>query len=146
MDNLRSVFARNATLSMRVYRTCSGLRCLMTQLRADPKAEATVERMRAFGADPLYVALCMRQECFRARLTPKPWRCGMRPLRFCYPWDESNMPRARMWYDEYARKTSDFATCALIEQLGGPSMDDEIARVVEFHDRATRVGSKLELA
>jgi len=29
------------------------------------------------GADPPYRRLCRTQKCFLARLTPKPWRCGV---------------------------------------------------------------------
>jgi hypothetical protein len=56
------------------------------------------------------------------------------------------MHKVRAWCEEYSRKAADFATCALIEQLGDPAMDAEMARVVEFHDKETRVGSNLELA
>jgi len=30
--------------------------------------------MRFLDADPKYAALCGKQKCYRARLTPKPWR------------------------------------------------------------------------
>jgi hypothetical protein len=45
--------------------------------------------LRELGNDPLYAALCKRQQCFRARLGPKPWRAqlpmppGSFPARRC---------------------------------------------------------------
>jgi hypothetical protein len=39
--------------------------------------------MRFLRADPDYVRLCAVQECYRARLTPKPWRCGDGPNHVC---------------------------------------------------------------
>ena len=61
----------------RIYRTKAGLRLLATHAlfdAADPVCESAFE---AVGADPLYRKLCQTQKCFRARLTPKPWRCGV---------------------------------------------------------------------
>ena len=61
----------------RIYRTRAGLRLLATHdiFEADgPIAQAVFESL---GADPLYRKLCQAQKCFRARLTPKPWRCGV---------------------------------------------------------------------
>jgi len=146
LGKLRATVANAPGFGVRVYRTRRGLRYLMTRSHVQPDSEVTRGAMVALGADPKYVILCKSQSCFRARLTPKPWRCGMRPLRFRYPWDESKMHQVRMWHEEYSRKAADFATCALVEQLGDPANDPQIARVVEFHDRMTRVGSNLRLA
>ena len=147
LGKLRAMVAEDPGRGVRVYRTRGGLRCLMTQSRMDPGSEAALKSMEALGADPLYVKLCRTQGCFRARLTPKPWRCKMPPLRIRYPWpDDAAAQKVKTWCAEYSRKAQGFATCELIEHLGNPAMDAEIARVVEFHDRATRVGSNLELA
>ncbi|MBN2475307.1 MAG: hypothetical protein JXB62_11900 [Pirellulales bacterium] len=132
---------------VRVYRTRGGLRYLLTHAHADPGAETTLRAMEVLGADPLYVRLCQVQECFRARLTPKPWRCGTQALRVRYPWQDPKAERAaRDWIDAYSRKAERYATCLLIEQFGSTEMDEEIARVVEFHDAITKARSGLELA
>ncbi len=60
----------------RVYRTFAGCRVVCT---SRPFAWAVdgwqAERlMRFLDADPKYAALCGEQKCYRARLTPKPWR------------------------------------------------------------------------
>jgi hypothetical protein len=71
----------------------------------------------------------------------------MKPLRIHYPWpDEATVQKVKTWCDDYSRKAESFATCELIEHLGNPAMDAEMSRVVEFHDKATRVGSNLALA
>jgi len=132
---------------VRAYRTRGGLRYLLTHSHADPVAEITLSAMDVLGADPLYVRLCQVQECFRARLTPKPWRCGTHALRVRYPWRDAKAEReAREWIDTYSRKAEGYATCSLIQQFGSANMDEEIARVVEFHDVATKARSGLELA
>jgi len=132
---------------VRVYRTRAGLRYLLTHSHADPRAESTLRGMEALGVDPLYLHLCKVQECFRARLTPKPWRCGSHALRVRYPWQDTTAEnRARKWIEAYTRKADHYATCELISHFGSESMDEEISRVVEFHDNITKAQSGLQLA
>ena len=61
-----------------VYRTHSGCRviCISTPVHWEEMGWAAERFMRFLGADPEYVQLCGIQKCYRARLTPKPWRCG----------------------------------------------------------------------
>ena len=66
-------FARE---SYRVYRTHSGARVICTS-RTCPWEEVGYwagRLMRFIRTDPQYMALCQEQRCYRARLTPKPWR------------------------------------------------------------------------
>jgi len=147
LGKIRATVERQPGFGVRVYKTRGGLRYLMTCSRIEPDSDVTLAAMQALNADPKYVMLCKTQACFRARLTPKPWRCGMRPLRIHYPWkDEAAKQGVDAWRADYSRKAESFATCELIEHLGNTAMDDEMARLVEFHDKATRAGSKLELA
>jgi len=64
--------------------------------------------MRFLRSDPEYVKLCRIQECYRARLTPKPWR----------------------WCDEPA-------VCVLEAVHGGDDVDDELAEQLRLHDEMT---------
>jgi len=147
LGKIRATVAQAPDFGVRVYQTRGGLRYLMTHGRMEPDSEGALRAMEALGADPRYVTLCKTQGSFRARLTPKPWRCGLKPLRIHYPWpDEATVQKVKTWCDDYSRKAERFATCELIEHLGNPAMDAEMARVVEFHDQATRVGSNLKLA
>ena len=61
-----------------IYRTHSGCRVICTSACV-PWQEmgwAAERFMRFLGGDPEYIQLCGIQKCYRARLTPKPWRCG----------------------------------------------------------------------
>jgi hypothetical protein len=63
----------------RLYKTYAGYRVIGigTGLDVcDPRESRWYDVARFLVTDPLYVKLCFKQECFRARLTPKPWRCG----------------------------------------------------------------------
>lgn len=85
LAKLRGLAKSDPKFGVRVYRTSAGLRYLLTHVHADPASAATSRIMELLGADPLYVKLCERQECFRARLTPKPWRCGMQSAHKFFP-------------------------------------------------------------
>lgn len=131
----------------RVYRTRSGLRLLATQGTAEADSPATDEIFEALGADPLYRKLCKSQKCFRARLTPKPWRCegGLdRPPR--WPWNAKEERKFQAWEAEYKEVCADWATCAFVRQIGSATVHPEAQTVIQLHDEATRVGSNLPLA
>jgi hypothetical protein len=145
--SLKAMFRMDAEFGARIYRTCAGLRYLFTHSRGNPASPETLGMMSALGADPLYVKLCRIQECYRARLTPKPWRCGMSALSPRYPWaDEMSERTARSWLDQYAREIELFATCRLLQRLGRSDLSPEVSRIVEFHDKMTKAASGLELA
>ncbi len=131
----------------RVYRTAGGLRLLFTHAPFDPKAGGTFEIMTALKADPLYMKLCRSQECFRARLTPKPWRIGLgRPsCRYPYP-TESALSEIQNWAGEYEEECAGFATCKLVEVLGKDKPHESVAPIVLLHDKLTRIEEELPLA
>ena len=60
--------------SFRLYETRKGYRLLVPHKNYDPRSKETKEIMRDFGADRFYYKFCLKQNCFRARLTPKPFR------------------------------------------------------------------------
>lgn len=131
----------------RVYRTKAGYRLLATHLPIaadDPLAE---EVFQEFKADPLYRKLCVNQKCFRARLTPKSWRCGVDRLTRRWPWFTAEEEVAfQQWEQTYRSAAAEYATCRLLGEAGTGSVHPEIAPLVDFHDKATGVGSDRPLA
>ncbi|HJZ92274.1 MAG TPA: hypothetical protein VKE40_15470, partial [Gemmataceae bacterium] len=63
--------------ALRVYRTPAGLRLLVTHQPFDPNDPAVLGFFAHIRADPVYVQMCLNQQCFRARVSPKPWRIGI---------------------------------------------------------------------
>jgi len=61
-------------LGFRFYRTKAGFRAICITHTFEPESAEAQAVLRGLKSDPLYVALCRSQGCFRARLTPKPWR------------------------------------------------------------------------
>lgn len=61
-------------LQARLYSTFAGFRLLLTDRTLNPKGSGTMLLMIKLGADEKYSRLCQKQDCYRMRLTPKPWR------------------------------------------------------------------------
>jgi len=146
-EELVSVLERYGYDGVRLYRTKAGERYLLTGTLLDPTATNTFNLMEDLGSDPVYQKLCRVQECFRARLTPKPWRCGVAqpPVRF--PWKtEQDQQKHRRWEEAYFQRADRYATCQFVEHLGDSSMSDDVRALVELHDELTRANADLPLA
>ncbi len=131
----------------RIYRTRAGLRLLATHALFDPEAAASDGVFDTLGADPLYRQLCKSQKCYRARLTPKPWRCGIRhkPERWPFP-DARAEKHFQKWQAQYESFAAGWATCELVKKIGNDEVHPSVQPVLELHDQMTRVESKLKLA
>jgi hypothetical protein len=131
----------------RVYRTAAGVRLLATHDAFMPDSPMCQAAFEVFEADPLYRKLCARQKCYRARLTPKPWRCNVDKLRVRWPWGNDVWEtRFRKWEAAYSKGSATFATCKLVAQLGHSEIHPDLKSLVQIHDEFTRADSDLALA
>ena len=136
---------------LRLYRTPAGLRILAMQETFLPEDDAVRRLFAALDADPLYSTMCRVQHCFRARLTAKPWRIGIRrrirPPFAAWSREQADLPERLAWITEYERRAAGFAACHYVRTLGDASRVDPAARrVQELHDAMTRAGQALPLA
>jgi hypothetical protein len=133
--------------SFRVYRTCAGLRFMATHSLFDPAADSTQALLQSMGSDPLYVRLCKARESFRARLTPKPWRCGHTSNTISWPRETDEQSRRfEKWHAGYLERQSQYATCRYLGSLGDGTIDAEAKTIIDIHDQVTRCHEPLTLA
>jgi hypothetical protein len=145
--DLRTVLAGEADESFRIYRTAAGFRVLATAHEYDPTSTHSAELMRAAGADSDFVDLCRIQNSFRARLSPKPWRCGMRRPPNLFPrHTQGEQCRFAEWLSGYERASANRATCRYLGAIGPKRIHSRIAPVIELHDRHTKAHEALALA
>ena len=137
----------NPDWSLRCYRTCAGWRLLVTHATFDPVSERVREALTAFDSDRKYIELTRVQQCFRARLTPKPWRCDVPlPIRV-FPRESAALQRAHsQWLTEYERACARFATCRYVTTLGSGDTCPAAETAVHWHDRVTKANESLPLA
>lgn len=132
---IRRVVSEIRDLGLRLYRTSNGFRCLVLSRTFDPTADETTELLREFGSDPLYVRLCQSQECFRARLSPKAWRCGVPRPPSGFPWPDAEAEqRYRQWEMDYEERTAGYTTCVVIGDFGSSNVHPEVDQILQLHD------------
>ncbi|HEX3871833.1 MAG TPA: hypothetical protein VHV77_15420 [Pirellulales bacterium] len=144
---LKGWLAKHEDWGVRIYRTRSGLRYLVTHSLYDPGSAETEAAMQFLGADAQYVRLCRAQQCFRARLTPKPWRCGLLTPPMRSPWDSPDrMGEMQSWLLLYASAIEKFATCKLLGSMGSDRICPAVQAIIDVHDARCGVESSLPLA
>lgn len=127
----------------RIYETAAGFRVLVCSevlSWSDPRFEALLADTRS---DRLYATLCRRQECCRARLTPKPWRVGVRgPNKAVVPtpWAPGPTPAWTAWLQEYEARSAGFAAARPVADFGPPGVAAELAEAVARHARCVGEG------
>lgn len=147
LDRLAALVAQQPGIRVRTYRTAAGLRYIFCHRPHDPAAPDTAAVMTQLGADPKFALLCRVQKSFRARLSPKPWRCGIHAEhpRFAGSTEEPGENYLE-WRDRYRTAAGSYATCRFIDEFGDGPSDPALKELVALHDRETRSESALPLA
>ncbi|MDR0226214.1 MAG: hypothetical protein LBI66_07325 [Burkholderiaceae bacterium] len=135
---------------LRVYETPNGLRVIVTHEALAPEDAQVQALFDALQVDPLYALLCERQQCFRARVSAKPWRMGLSGLTttlrrwpLAAPW----LAERQQWAHTYDRQAADYAACRLVQQLGPVLNCPQAQAFVQWHDDASQaLRSDLPLA
>lgn len=131
-----------AGLGLRVYETHKGIRVIVSGRRFDPRSPQTTTFMRSFNADWLYTTLCRKQACYRARLTPKPYRMKLRAHRVTYPRDAEQEAAFRAWLPGYESASLRYATCRFVRAIGV----DARSPIIAYHDRVSGADDQRPLA
>ncbi|MDO5691004.1 MAG: hypothetical protein Q4G70_00790 [Pseudomonadota bacterium] len=151
LARVRDFFAARPDWGGRVYRTPAGLRVLVTHRPFDPLEPDTAACFDALGADAIYRRMCERQRCFRARVSAKPWRAGVRehlPPSWSGRWPVplKYADQRAVWVLEYDRVAKGFAACHFLEALGHPFVDQAIQTTLDWHDDLSRARGSLPMA
>lgn len=135
---------------LRCYRTPAGLRLLAMHRVFDPNEPAVAECFDALGVDTVYALMCRQQHCFRARVSPKPWRIGiqghLRPRPGVWPVAAEHMPARRRWIEDYERAARDHAACRFEREYGQGPVDARADEVRRLHDALSQAERSLPIA
>lgn len=130
---LAEKISEDSELTFRIYRTFKGLRVIVLGSEFDPRTYESDDLMTQFGCDQIYAILCIKQNCFRLRLTPKPERIGI----------AGKYDGSQDWIDQYNSARTRFASAKFIQQIGP---DVELPDEVKAHDEMTGSYTELSLA
>lgn len=146
-----SFIASNPDWHFRLYRTPAGLRLLAMHELFSPDSKELQHQFEVLRTDSQYISMCICQQCFRARLTPKPWRMKMtrrmKPRPGVWPVAENKLAERTKWILEYNKKAEGFAACRFLKALGNTSKVHPTAKaIMELHDDLCKAHSGLPIA
>lgn len=135
----------------RLYETPNGFRIAAEHALFDPAGEEAKHIFDQLGTDRHFVFLCHLQRCFRARVTAKPWRCGVTALGRYQRVDWAGVrgqseSKRQAWLVKYEKASKGYAACRLIGRYGQFTADPRAKAVLDWHDELARANSQLPLA
>lgn len=143
LEQIISMAKKWSGLNFRIYETKNGFRIIVANTLLKVSDEKVKKLFEDFNCDKLYSSLCFRQECYRARITPKPKYIKQRQKRFFFPiTSQEEKEKQEQWLEKYNEKSKKFSTCHLIKEIG-PRV--KLNPIIEIHDRYTRTRERLPL-
>lgn len=140
---------------LRVYRSPNGFRVMAMQDLFDPSSETVQTFFEDLQVDPLYMRMCQKQQCFRARLTPKPWRMNLeqwsdlkpRPWDAVGPWpaSEAGLNARDSWLQRYDELSQPFSACRFVEACGSSTVHPLAQKICDIHDHMSQCNQSLTL-
>lgn len=151
MQRIEAFSQSHPDWNLRVYRTPNGFRLLALHDVFDPRSEEVERAFQELKVDRTYQLMCQKQNCFRARLTAKPWRIGIRrhlkPRPGVWPVQQSKLPERKRWLQEYDSSAANFAACEFLKDLGALHKIHRTAQAVcDYHDRVCQALRNLPIA
>lgn len=150
MGRIREYSKEHPDWHLRVYETPFGYRVLAMHTTFDPQGNDVAQCFDLLGCDPVYVAMCRYQRCFRARVSPKPWRVGMQtpmlPRGAVWPLTPEKLEVRQSWIQAYEQRAVDYASCRFVARLGSDEVHPAAEAVRRWHDELSRVESGLPIA
>lgn len=149
LAHVRAVLTNLPNARSALYATPAGLRAIVLHACSDPRSDWTQALFRDLGGDPNYVRLCLLQGCFRARLSAKPWRIGVRKIKprpGIWPVHPDRRDRRERWIAEYEAAAAGYAACRFLEDLGDGPVHPRCAEVQRLHDELSGARSGKPIA
>ena len=148
-QTIESFIKTHPEFHLRLYRTPMGLRVLAMHTTFDPNSEAVNGLFKQLNSDPIYAQMCKNQHCFRARISPKPWRIGMErlgPSPGVWPIKKERMSARKQWVLRYTDKAKSFSSCKFVGSYGSNVIDSKAHKVRDLHDKYCLADSDFAIA
>ena len=125
--------------NMRVYRTPAGLRIMVLHDVFQPNDPLVEKFFESVDSDPQYVWMCKRQECFRARVSPKPWRVLPSTVeqkldQGVWPVAEGFIAERKSWVNQYEIASKGYASCRFERHIGSDTVHEKCEKLRIVHD------------
>jgi hypothetical protein len=138
INAIKHVQEQNNQYSFKVYETFAGLRVVITNKIFSANSKEVDNLFKLLNVDPLYAKLCKNQACFRARLTPKPWRIGV-----SYPTPETRYPRKNQnfektylnWLNKYEQISQKYCVVKEVASFGSHPEHPQVTKILAIHNK-----------
>jgi hypothetical protein len=148
-DQINKYVTTDPQWACRIYETPNGYRLMVTHSTFDPLSEEAIDFMNIIKSDHIYVNMCKMQNCFRARVSPKPWRVGipnhMKPVGV-WPIPKDRIVDRQAWVDNYNKSIINYSSCRLIKEVGSGRVCDAARTVIDLHDKLSQSNSDMPIA
>lgn len=174
-DLIKKRIANHPTECFRLYQTPAGFRIIATHDVVSPSDNVVEGWFAYFHADTNYVRLCQVQQCFRARITAKPWRMSevenkklakdIPAKDFWFGSENTDIDSSieqrqhelkarKQWMADYDKYAKNYRACHYVESMVGKEVAREsgsgapshIDEFIQWHDKACQVEKNLEMA
>ena len=83
--------------------------------------------------------MCQLQNCFRARVSPKPWRMKLEKEHIklrggIWPIKENKLDERMNWVSRYEKMSNDYRSCSFEKSLGSNRVHDKCEKLRIIHD------------
>jgi hypothetical protein len=125
----------------RIYETAKGIRVIGKKY-LDPNDKKYSRLMSKLNVDWLYLILSRKQQCYRARLTPKPYRLGIKTIKVHSPL-VCETQTYKDWSIMYDDAAQNYTVAKYVKSIG---RDFSREKAVRFHDLQCKSSKALKLA
>lgn len=129
-------------LGFRLYATAKGFRVVVVGKEMEPHHAMARKLAHSLNTDPLYWRLCLKQGCYRARLTPKPFRIKVPTIKVPFPPTPESIATVDAWETSILDRAQTFSVCRFLGHFG----QDATSPLVKQHDESTGAHSRRPLA
>lgn len=149
-SKIETFIAKHSSWHVRLYETPAGFRILVMNKVFTAQDDIVDEFFTAVSADPIYVRMCKHQHCFRARISPKPWRIGigenLKPNPGIWPIKAERMADRIRWVKHYNERAKEYASCRFLKNIGSGKIDPKAEEVRRIHDDYCNAISEFPIA
>ncbi|PCJ16779.1 MAG: hypothetical protein COB04_10065 [Gammaproteobacteria bacterium] len=125
----------------RIYETTKGVRVIGKKY-IQPSGKKYSSIMRKLNVDRIYIQLSKKQNCYRARITPKPYRMKINTIKVKSPLDCEREPYLS-WAKDYDARAERFTVVKLLKSIG---QDFSHEPVIKIHDQIANASKSGRLA
>lgn len=135
LQQIQQVIRQRPELALVIYETYAGYRVVATAGLFSPRDSIVQQLFKELQCDELYVRMCLAQDCFRARLSAKPWRIGVPRPPVGFPRDADQEQVFERWLQDYEQRARDTGVCRTVGAVWSNSSPPTIATILRVHDR-----------